>query len=81
MDIENVEKELLGCVSEILSRENAQDIGPDTLLVELGLDSLGLVEIFVFIEKRYNLRLLDSGITRQDMETISSLARYIAARI
>jgi acyl carrier protein len=41
------------------------------------LDSLGFVELLVVIEKTFRIRLMDSGITRNDFKTIRSLASKI----
>jgi acyl carrier protein len=44
---------------------------------DLGIDSLGFVEVLVFIEKTFNLPLIASDLTKQDFETVHSLASYI----
>jgi acyl carrier protein len=77
----DIEEELIQGVSAILSRDNPRPLTSETPLMELGMDSLGLIEIFVFIEKRFNLQLLDSGITKEDMGSIKSLASYIGTRV
>ena len=76
----DIEQELLKGISAIVSRDNL-DITPETSMVALGIDSLKLVEIFVFIEKNFNLQLLESGIAKQDLESIKSLASYVHSRI
>ncbi len=80
MLLKEVEEKLIQGVAEIMSIENAP-ITAETSLHELGIDSLGLVEIFVFIEKNFNLQLLESGLTKEDIKTIHSLAAYISKRI
>ena len=47
-------------------------------LHELGVDSLSLVELFVFIEKTFELKLMESGITQEDLKTIKALAARIS---
>ena len=49
-----------------------------TPLDELGLDSLLLLELMVFIEKKFGISLLDAPLTRQDLETICTLSKHIA---
>ena len=44
---------------------------------ELGVDSLSFVELLVFIEKTFNIKLMESGLTREDFRTIHSLASSI----
>ncbi|HAR44982.1 MAG TPA: hypothetical protein DCS05_02100 [Nitrospiraceae bacterium] len=50
---------------------------PDQPFHELGIDSLGFVEILVFIEKTFKLQLIQSDLTRKDFESIRSLASFI----
>lgn len=47
-------------------------------LHELGIDSLGLVELFVFIEKSFGIKLMESGITQEDLKTIDALSAKIS---
>jgi len=53
----------------------------DTPLHDLGLDSLRLFELFVFIEKEFALSLLDAPVTRANLESIGALARHISNRL
>jgi acyl carrier protein len=52
-------------------------LSPDTPLSEIGIDSLGLVEILVFIEKTYSLNLLESGLSRQHLRSISTISQGV----
>lgn len=52
-------------------------LSPETPLSEIGIDSLGLVEILVFIEKTYSLNLLESGLSRQHLRSISTIAQGV----
>jgi len=70
------EQTLIDEVAAILSKDPAA-ILPDTPLHELGIDSLSFVELLVFIEKKFNLKLLESGLTKEDFETIHSIASRI----
>jgi acyl carrier protein len=76
MTIENIEERLIKEISIILSIDPSMII-PDTPLHSLGLDSLRFVELLVFIEKKFNLNLMESGLTREDFQTIRSLATCI----
>jgi acyl carrier protein len=72
----NIEETLIKEVAAILSIDKGS-VGPEVPLHELGLDSLGFVELLVVIEKTFRIRLMDSGITRNDFKTIRSLASKI----
>ncbi len=80
MSLEEIEEKLIQAVTDIMSLDKST-ITAQTPLPELGIDSLGLVEIFVFIESNFNLQLLESGLTREDIKTISALASYVNKRL
>lgn len=74
--IQSIEKTLLEGIAAILSVDQAS-LAADRPFHELGVDSLGLVEILVFIEKTFKLQLIQSDLTRNDFETVRSLALFI----
>lgn len=72
-------------IEEILIREVAAilSVGPSTIvpdvhLNELGVDSLSFVELLVVIEKTFNLKLMETSLTKEDFQTIRSLASCIS---
>ncbi len=75
--VETIEGQLVREIATILCKTDA-DVKPDVSLPELGLDSMGFVELLVFVEKTFNLRLIESGLTREDFETIRALAGRIS---
>lgn len=75
--LSEVEQTLIREVATILCKDPAE-IQPDVSLPSLGLDSMGFVELLVVIEKGFNLRLIESGLTREDFETIHALATRIS---
>lgn len=75
-----IEQELVEGISAIVAGKHPR-LTPETCLTDLGIDSLGLVEIFVLIEKKFNLQLMESGIAKQDLESIKTLAAYIRDRM
>lgn len=72
-----IETKLIDEVAIILGMEPAA-VKPDRSLPEMGMDSMGFVELLVVIEKRFNLRLIESGLAREDFETLGALARRIS---
>ena len=44
----------------------------------LGLDSMGFVELLVFIEKQFGLSLMNSGLSQDDFASLAVLASRIA---
>ncbi len=80
MSQEEIEKKLIGEFATILGKDPAV-IEADTPLHSLGVDSLGLVEVLVFIEKTFSLNLMESGLSKKDFKTISSLAGCIETEL
>lgn len=76
MGVDEIKKELTEGIADILSMEPAE-VDTGAALMDLGMDSLGLVETFVLIEKSFGLKLLEAGIKKENMETIDALAAYI----
>lgn len=74
--VQEIEKTLSGGIADITGVE-LSSLLPDRPFHELGIDSLGFVEILVFIEKTFKLQLIQSDLTRKDFESIRSLASFI----
>jgi len=77
---QEIEQELVRGLAPIVAGR-APTLTAESTLTDLGIDSMGLIEIFIFIEKTFNLKLLESGIQREDLRSIRTLASYIASRI
>jgi len=77
MNIVDIEKTLIQEVAAILAVDSST-ILPNAPLHTLGIDSFGFVELLVFIEKTFNLKLIESGLTKEDFQTIHLLASYIS---
>lgn len=73
-------------IEQILAREigiilGGIRVGEDVQLHELGLDSMGFVELLVFIERKFNLKLVDSGLARDNFRTVRILAKSIHEKL
>jgi acyl carrier protein len=77
---EAIEQKLRDEIAMVLARDSAA-IEPDAPLHTLGMDSMSFVEILVFIEKTFNLKLIESGLTREDFQTVRALARRIGKEL
>ncbi len=80
MTIQEIESTLIRGIASI-TNQDASAIAPDKPFHDLGIDSLGFVEILVFIEKTFTLPLIASDLNRKDFETVHSLASYISSRL
>ena len=77
LDTKQVEKKLICQIAAILSVDTKK-IKPEVPLHTLGVDSLSFVELLVFIEKEFSIKLMESGLQAEDFKTISSLASRIS---
>ena len=57
------------------------EVGVEAPLHELGLDSMGFVELLVFIEKKFGLKLVESGLARDNFRTVRILANSIHEKL
>jgi len=80
MTQQEIEDKLMQGIATILSG-NKTSLAVDIPFHKLGIDSLGFVEILVFIEKTFNIKLIESNLTRKDFETIRSLASFISKKL
>lgn len=76
MTLQEIEATLIKGISTIANRD-AAEFTPDKPFHELGIDSLGFVEILVFIEKNFKLELISTDLTKKDFESVRSLAASI----
>ncbi len=72
-----IENKLISRLSSILSVDSTT-LKPELPLHALGVDSLSFVELLVFIEKEFKVKLMESGMTKDDFSTIRSLAKCIS---
>jgi acyl carrier protein len=80
MTVEEIEKKLIDGISAITNKPS-QQITPDKAFHDLGIDSLGFVEILVYIEKTFKLQLIASDLTKKDFENIRTLAAHINRKL
>lgn len=63
-------------VATILGRDD-ESVTSETALDSLGMDSIRLVELLIFIEREYGVKLMDAGLTRDDLHSPTTLAEKI----
>jgi acyl carrier protein len=80
MTKKEIEEKLIDGISGILSLERSS-VDADVPFKELGLDSLGFVEMLVFIEKTFNLNMVETDLTKKDFETLNSLATFLSNKL
>ncbi len=80
MNTQDIETALIREVAVILG------IGPETVdptrpIQDMGVDSMSFVELLIFIEKTFQLKLIQSGLKKEDFHTLQALARRIAGEL
>ncbi len=80
MTVRDIEQKLIEGISLITNRAQS-DIAVNKPFHELGIDSLGFVEILVYIEKTFHLQLIASDLTKKDFETVHTLASFISRKL
>jgi acyl carrier protein len=72
-----IETALVEEISSILGKE-ASEVNANAPLHEMGVDSMSFVEILIFIENEFDLNLMESGLTKENFQTIHGLAACIS---
>ena len=80
MTVQEIEGRLIQVIASI-TNQDPSEVAPDKPFHDLGIDSLGFVEILVFIEKTLKLQLIASQLNRKDFETVRSLAAFISTKL
>ncbi len=75
-DIKTIKTKLIDEVS-IITGINVEEIHSDVELNSLGIDSMSFVEILVFIEKEFSIKLMETTLTKEDFKTIEKLATSV----
>lgn len=77
MSVTEIEELLTREVANILAIDSAT-VTLDAPLHTLGMSSMAFVELLVVIEKAFELRLMETDLTKDDFQTIRSLAVCIS---
>jgi len=78
LTIEAIQQRLCEEIQTLLSLKSGS-ITPETSLQSLGMDSLRLVSLLIVIEKVFGISLIKTGLTRQSLASVRSLAAAIHA--
>ena len=74
-------EELAGHISTEIIKQPKRIIRPDEPLLSSGLvDSFSLVDLSLFVEDRYGVRIDDTELNAQTFDTLEQLARLIESR-
>lgn len=77
MEKANIQALLVKEFGSVLRRELTED-DAETPLRDLGVDSLSMVELFVLVEREFGLRLMEMGLGKDDLKSLSALAAALS---
>jgi acyl carrier protein len=77
---ERVERALLAAVRQRLLDPDVE-MGPTTPLWTVGLDSMAVMQLLLLIEECFGLWLPESGLTRENLTDVRSLAVVVAQHL
>ena len=63
--------------AEIILSGQTEKISAEASLTDLGFDSMSFIELLVFIEKKFDVKLIEIGMQPTDIKSLEALARYI----
>lgn len=75
---ENLKSELRDIIAEIIERD-AETIGDDVLLRDLGVDSMQAIEIITDIEKRYKVKIAESEY--RNITTLANVTAFLQTKL
>ena len=78
--LERVERALLEAVRQRLLDPDVE-MEPTTPLWSVGLDSMAVMQLLLLIEECFGLWLPESGLTRENLRDVRSLAGVVAAHL
>ena len=78
MDAETIEGALREqIVDDLFFGDEQVEIDPDADLFELGIDSLGVNRLVVFVERRFGVRIGDDEIVRENFRSLRALTTLV----
>ncbi len=77
MDIAAIKKDVHGIIlqSNIIPQDAI--LKDDTLLNEYGVDSVGIVELIISIEEKYDFEFSSNELNLKDFETVNSISLLV----
>lgn len=72
----NISSELTGFIKSSLVADQVE-VNETTAFDSLGLDSFSIIEIVLFIERKFGVTLPDKELTRENMHSVETLTRCV----
>jgi len=79
LDQQEIQEKLATKLMQLLPQQKTKP-GIEMPLHALGVDSMRLVELFIFVETEFGLDLMNAGIEMKNIQTIKSMSGFIASK-
>lgn len=78
----DVRARIVALVKTILEQNSlSPEVGPDALLVDIGLISVDMVNLMLGVEAEFDLTIPQSEITPENFQSVAALQRMIVAQL
>jgi len=78
-------QEIIKQLKDIINNELELGIGADmnetTGLLEIGIDSIALMSLFVYTEERFNFVVGEDALLGKNLHSLGDIAEYISSRV
>jgi acyl carrier protein len=80
--VSDVQGRLLALVKSILKQNAiAADLEPATLLVDVGLTSMDMVQLMLAVEAEFDFTIPQSDITPENFQSVATLERLVVSQL
>ncbi|MEE9442365.1 MAG: acyl carrier protein [candidate division Zixibacteria bacterium] len=81
MDRQEISKRVAEFISEQFIFDEDLSIGNDDSLLESGtIDSTGILELVLFLEENFSIKVEDEELIPDNLDSISKIADYVTAK-
>lgn len=78
-DHQEIQEKLATKLVQLLPQQKTRP-GIEVPLHALGVDSMRLIELFIFVETEFGIDLMNAGIEMKNIQTIKSVSEFIALK-
>lgn len=82
-DVTKIDKEVRGFLAENFILDDAgAGLGADESLTQAGvLDSMGVLELIMFIEERFGVSIPDEDTLPENLDSVNRIVAYVSGRL
>jgi len=81
MNREEIVGQILVYVKRLVKNDVQFDVTPETrILSEQVVDSLGIINLVTFIESKFNIKMEQSDLTLDNLDSVENIADYVVRK-